>query len=77
MGNRLPLCFTLPGSTQEIQTTAEVTWIREFNPMHPETKPGMGLRFLDLGPTDQERVNRYIRSVQEPLFHPQDDDELP
>ncbi len=77
IGTLLVLHFMLPETGREIHTTAKVAWVQEFNPMHAETQPGMGLRFINLSPKDQDDVNEYIQNRQEPIFHPSDDSELP
>ena len=77
VGSHLSLRFTLPGAVREIQTSVKVAWVQEFNPMHPETQPGMGLQFINLSSKDREEVNEYMQNGQEPIFHPCDDSELP
>lgn len=60
IGEHVPLNFSLPDSEKVIQVTGEVCWSREYNPVYPDTHPGMGLRFLNLNPEDQKLINDFI-----------------
>jgi hypothetical protein len=43
-----------------ISVQAEVRWKRDFVPEQPDVMPGLGLRFIDLPPEMEERINAYI-----------------
>lgn len=60
IGEQVPISFTLPTSDEAIDVLGEVCWMREYNPVYPDTQPGMGLRFLNLTPADQKRIDEYI-----------------
>jgi uncharacterized protein (TIGR02266 family) len=68
LGDRVALRFRLPDSTELIECQAEVRWLREQNPDTPSIAPGIGLRFLDLSPAQQRRVEEFLRE-REPLFY--------
>lgn len=63
MGTRLEFQFTLPDSTQLIETIGEVQWVREAGdePVEgaPDT-PGMGIRFTNLSEVQLARIQRFI-----------------
>ncbi|RJO63135.1 MAG: TIGR02266 family protein [Myxococcales bacterium] len=74
VGEQIPLSFILPNADTPIETVAEVRWSREYNPLYPETHPGMGLKFLSLREEDALKINEYIQHVREPYFHPEEDE---
>lgn len=57
-GSQFLLHFNLPGDSHTIECRGEVVWRREF---HSESSPraGMGIRFLDLGPEDADRIRAF------------------
>lgn len=67
VGDRVTLKFRLPDSTEIIECAGEVRWIRVQNPDTPDVSPGLGVRFVDLSPSLQLRVEEFIRE-REPLF---------
>lgn len=66
LGDRLIVRFTLPGYDHPIEVTAEVKWVRERDEAS-DTKPGYGLQFVDLGESDREVIERFIRK-RAPMF---------
>lgn len=74
VGEVIPVSFTLPNSSKTLEAMGEVCWSREYNPLYPDTHPGMGLRFKGLSEEDEKTINDYIANYREPYFHP--DDEL-
>ena len=70
VGEEIPLSFTLPNESHPIETTGKVCWRREYNPLYPDTHPGMGLEFVGLRNEDARAINEYITTVREPYFHP-------
>ena len=73
-GDIIPLSFNLPNSGRTIEANGVVRWYREYNPLYPETHPGMGVKFIDLSPDDQKIVNEYITNLREPYFHPEEEE---
>lgn len=74
VGERIPLSFTLPNRPRPIEATGVVCWFREYNPLYPDTHPGMGLRFVELSEEDEQVINEYLHNIREPYFHPGDDE---
>ena len=59
LGSRLALELPLPSGP--LRVVARVLTSREPSPWHRETLPtGMGVRFLDVGPTPREALERFI-----------------
>lgn len=67
LGERVKLKFRLPDSTELIECDGEVRWLREQNQDTPEVPPGLGIRFVDMTPAQQSRVEEFIRE-REPMF---------
>lgn len=67
VGEHLDLSIHLPDSEQPIRLVGEVRWVREY---HEGTNvpPGMGVRFVDLDPTAEEQISRFL-ATREPLFY--------
>ncbi len=68
VGTPVDLTLTLPGKTR-IAVKGEVRWTREIDDRVPEVFPGVGVRFLDLGPEASEALHRFV-AEREPLFYP-------
>ncbi len=74
VGERIPVSFLLPNNPKPIEIIGEVRWNREYNPIYPDTHPGMGLKFVDISDEEKEIINDYIRDIREPYFHPDEDE---
>ena len=72
IGERVVVKFSLPNHPEAMEAEGMVRWIRDFNPLHPDIHPGMGLQFVDLSPDVQRETERFL-DEREPLFHPEDD----
>jgi hypothetical protein len=59
IGDVFVLEMEMPDGFQ-ISVQAEVRWKRDFTPEQPDVMPGLGLRFIDLPPEMEERINAYI-----------------
>jgi hypothetical protein len=59
IGDVFMLEMEMPDGFQ-IVVQAEVRWKRDFVPEQPDVMPGLGLRFIDLSPEMEERINAYI-----------------
>lgn len=68
MGEKVSLKFRLPDSNETIECEGEVRWIREQNADTPDVSPGIGIRFINMSPSVQARVDEFIRE-REPLFY--------
>lgn len=67
IGDVVQLSFPLPGSELPVRVEAEVCWRNstQHHKVHG-LPPGCGLRFLNLSPTDQERIDAFVQSYREP-----------
>ncbi len=68
VGEVVTIAFTLPDGT-EINTTGEVRWVRAFDERSPQTLPGMGVAFGELGPKAAAAIESFI-AQREPMFFP-------
>jgi len=58
VGSRVELSFTLPGDTRAIRCTGEVVNVPDAHDY------GMGIRFLDLSPSDGQRIETFAEQLQ-------------
>lgn len=68
VGDKVALKFRLPDSAETIECDGEVRWIREQNADTPDVSPGLGIRFLNMSPAQQHRVEQFVHE-REPLFY--------
>lgn len=66
LGTEVDLAFSLP-SGERINTRGVVRWVREANDASPDLVDGMGLQFMDLGPSDRDAIERFVEQ-RDPLF---------
>lgn len=59
--------FKLPGG-RPVAAKGNVHFVREYNPLTPETAPGMGVKFTELLPEDKEAIEEYLKQ-RAPLFY--------
>jgi uncharacterized protein (TIGR02266 family) len=62
--------FKLPGG-HPVTARGVVQFVREYNPLTPETPPGMGVKFTDLLKDDKRAIEKYLKQ-RAPMFY--DDD---
>ena len=62
--------FKLPGG-HPVTARGIVHFVREYNPLTPETPPGMGVKFTDLLKEDKRAIEKYLKQ-RAPMFY--DDD---
>jgi type IV pilus assembly protein PilZ len=62
IGTRLVLSFAPPGY-QPFKVEGEVAWINHLRPDGDNPNPGIGVRFVNLGPDDRERLVEVIRTI--------------
>ena len=67
IGTIMEIGFSVPGHDAKITTRAEVRWQR-LEQDHVDSKPGIGVRFLDLDPGAAEAINTFI-SQRNTLFY--------
>ncbi len=67
IGSRVLVNFKLPGG-RPVTARGEVQWVREYNPMTPDTAPGMGVKFTDLLPADRAAIEEFTKS-RAPMFY--------
>jgi len=61
VGEVLWMAFVLPGTPVGIRTRGRVVWVnRHPNEKDPADLPGMGVKFLDLSPEEQEALKAYL-----------------
>ncbi len=60
-GTEVSLRFNLPGSSDALQTTGRVVWVRSHGGSAPA---GMGIEFDELTRDDRQRINEMIRSLR-------------
>jgi uncharacterized protein (TIGR02266 family) len=69
VGTEIALTFTLPDETP-VSVNAVVRWIRDPHDLEVrDVPPGMGLQFVDVGPTEQTHIERYV-AQRDPMFFP-------
>ena len=69
VGERIYLKFTLPGAAKAIEVETEVRWIRENSSlMRTESSPGMGVRFIDMAPSDAQTIQKFLESRESLLY---------
>lgn len=71
IGDVIELNFTVPGLQGICTAVCKVRWIREYNPLNPESVPGMGLQFYQLDGEARSAIEVFIKH-REPIFY--DDD---
>lgn len=62
VGTRVRLVFS-PDGFRPFELWGEVAWINPHQPTGTNPNPGMGVRFLDLGPDDRERLVAAIHTI--------------
>jgi uncharacterized protein (TIGR02266 family) len=67
LGETVELTFTLPGINLPLHIEGRVQWVRDYNPSAPDSIPGMGVEFVDLGEKEKIVVEAFIRH-REPIF---------
>jgi uncharacterized protein (TIGR02266 family) len=68
VGTPVDLTFSLPGNTR-LTVKGEVRWTREIDDRVPDVFPGVGVRFVELGPEATQALHKFV-AEREPLFYP-------
>ena len=59
IGSEMAVSFTLPDG-HLVSCVGVVRWLREYNSMHPDVHPGMGVQFRDLPSEDQRAIEGFL-----------------
>jgi type IV pilus assembly protein PilZ len=62
VGSRLVLSFAPPGY-KPFKLEGQVAWVNRLRPDGDNPNPGMGVRFINLGLDDRERLVEVIRTI--------------
>jgi uncharacterized protein (TIGR02266 family) len=68
LGSRFEMTFTIPGVEYEFKVKCDVRWVREYNETMPNMQPGMGVRFVDLTPTETQILNELLSRTDTLFF---------
>lgn len=69
VGERVHLKFSLPGTAKPIECETEVRWIRENSSLlRTDSATGMGVRFIDMAPSDAEIIQKFLESRESLLY---------
>lgn len=63
IGTSLTLSFSPPGAAESFVLSGVVQWVNPVRPLSENLNPGMGVRFIDLGPDDRERLVETIHTI--------------
>jgi len=67
IGTMVDLKFQLPMRAEPLEVRGEVRWLRPFS-QDVEAPPGMGVRFVNLTPEQNELIRAFLRS-RPPIFY--------
>ena len=67
IGSKVLVNFKLPGG-RPVTARGEVQWVREYNPLTPDTAPGMGVKFTDLMDEDRQAIEQFT-AARAPMFY--------
>ncbi|HKQ68354.1 MAG TPA: TIGR02266 family protein [Polyangiaceae bacterium] len=70
LGTSIEVSLKLPNLAEPIRAVGTVRWIREYSDTS-DTSPGMGVRFEQIEPEQQERIREFV-AARPPLFHDED-----
>lgn len=68
LGQVFDVLFTIPGLQEPTRARGRVVWVREHDPLNPDSIAGMGLRFEDLEPAVEDAVNLFL-AHRDPIFY--------
>jgi uncharacterized protein (TIGR02266 family) len=70
VGTRVEIRLLFPGDEEPTNIMTEVRWVRPHNE-NADGSAGLGLRFVDLTPTVNEKISSFARS-RDPLYYEDD-----
>ncbi|MBN2715264.1 MAG: PilZ domain-containing protein [Deltaproteobacteria bacterium] len=60
-GSEILVNFKLP-QNKTVSTCGVVQFVREYNPSHPDTPPGMGVKFKNLSHSSQQAIEQFLKN---------------
>jgi type IV pilus assembly protein PilZ len=63
VGTRLTLRFSPPGAQEPFVLAGQVQWVNPVKVLAENLNPGMGIRFIELGADDRERIVDAIHTI--------------
>jgi len=63
VGTQLTLSFEPNAGAEAFVLRGMVQWVNVWKATSDNPNPGMGVRFMDLGPADRERIVETIRTI--------------
>lgn len=72
LGTIVQFEMRLPGNGATYPVKGEVRWQRAEDASNPNSPPGIGIRFIDLDPALQTRIEEFVNSQRDTMFY--DDD---
>lgn len=67
IGEKVLVNFKLPGG-RAVTAQGEVQWVRVYNQLTPDVAPGMGVKFINLMPSDRKAIESFIKT-RAPMFY--------
>ncbi len=68
LGTRFDVTLSVPPLLPETTITCEVRWLRQTDELTSDCSPGMGMSFVDLSPSDEAAIQRFLAEQREALF---------
>ena len=68
VGTRFELCFRIPELDHLFKCKCEVRWVRTFDDGFDALPPGMGVRFVEITPSEKAMIDDFI-ATEETLFY--------
>ncbi|MEE2643433.1 MAG: TIGR02266 family protein [Myxococcota bacterium] len=68
IGSSITFRLKIPPSSEMVELTAIVRWVREHHPLNPDIESGMGVQFVNLTEEIRAQIQRFIENQRESLF---------
>lgn len=68
IGAQVELTLTAEPHLPPTSVVCEVRWLRKTDELTSDCPPGMGLRFIGLSESDQQRIHQFLETQREALF---------
>lgn len=62
IGTTFSVAFTVPTYDREVRVECEVRWQRLEDSRDRYSMPGIGVRFVNLGPVEERAINEFIKA---------------
>ncbi|MEO1272567.1 MAG: TIGR02266 family protein [Myxococcota bacterium] len=69
VGTEVKVVLTLDHEGASIECRGQVRWVRDYNPLTPDTPPGMGVQFTHMSREDMVRIHGFCAERRDPLFY--------